>query len=74
MVTKTCDRCGEIINPPSPWTQATTRVSVIVSDPQYVAQYAMDLCYDCQREIFFFAKPTGKWFNGTKHVKQGEQE
>ena len=72
MTTKTCDRCGKLINPPDPRTQATTRVSVIVSDPQYLAQYAMDLCYDCQRETFFCAKPTGKWFNGTEYEKQGE--
>lgn len=74
MVTKTCDRCGELIMPPDPRTQATTMVRVVVSDPQYMAQYAIDLCYDCQREIFFYAKPTGKWFNGTKHVKQEEKE
>lgn len=74
MKIKTCDRCGEIINPPHLRTQATTMVRVIVSDPQYLTQYAMDLCYDCQREVFFCAKPTGKWFNGMDHVRQGEKK
>lgn len=64
MVTKTCDRCGELIMPPDPWTQATTRLSVVVSDPRALASYALDLCYDCQREVFFCAKPDGTWFNG----------
>lgn len=74
MITKTCDRCGALINPPDPRTQATTEVRVIVSDPQYMTQYAMDLCYDCQREVFYCAKPTGKWFNGTDYVKREEKE
>lgn len=74
MITKTCDRCGALINPPCPWTQATTRIRVVVSNPRYVTPYELDLCYECQKAVFFFANPTGEWYTASGNVKQGEKE
>lgn len=74
MVKKICDRCGEPIMPPDPRTQATTQLRVVVSDPRYVTLYAPNLCYKCQREVFFFVDPAGTWFNGTDYVKKEEKE
>ena len=79
MITKTCDRCGELINPPHPWMQATTRIRVVVSNPRFVTPneleppYELDLCYECQKAVFFFARPTGKWCNGKDYTSFHER-